>query len=283
MAKPKSPLLSLGAKGSIGNTLTYQELPGVHILRYTPYPTNVKSPAQIKQRSIYTIACWLWAILTPAQKEAYRSLATRARLNIFSYYMKTQLNGLPLSTLFLPIHTGSGNIAYDDSPNENNGIITGAGWRQGTRKPNLYFDGLNDGVDLGDPAGGEFDFISSWDFTVICTPILGSIGQLVSKRSGINAAWYINVQINGEVWAGFYNGAWRNVGTVGTPLTDGELVIIRSTWDGSRLRIYFDGVLIVTSADFSATPPLANNLNAFVGRDVLGAHYKGNIHAVIFA
>ncbi|MBA7587942.1 hypothetical protein ES708_29990 [subsurface metagenome] len=93
MAKPKSPLLSLGARGSIGDTLTFQKRGRLTIARQKPIPTDPKSPAQLAQRQVYREAVAAWNALTPEEQEAYRGVCPG--LTPYQCYMKTALAAAP--------------------------------------------------------------------------------------------------------------------------------------------------------------------------------------------
>ncbi|MBA7630708.1 hypothetical protein ES703_38232 [subsurface metagenome] len=93
MAKPKSPLLSLGARGSIGDTLTFQKRGRLTIARQKPIPTDPKTDLQLAQRQVYREAIAAWNTLTPEEKEAYRGVCPG--LTPYQCYMKTALAYVP--------------------------------------------------------------------------------------------------------------------------------------------------------------------------------------------
>ncbi|MBA7532777.1 hypothetical protein ES705_25007 [subsurface metagenome] len=93
MAKPKSPLLSLGARGSIGDTLTFQKRGRLTIARQKPIPTDPKTDLQLAQRQVYREAVAAWNALTPEEQEAYRGLCPG--LTPYQCYMKTALAAAP--------------------------------------------------------------------------------------------------------------------------------------------------------------------------------------------
>ena len=102
MAKPKSPLLSLGAHGTIADTLTYQKRHRVSIARVKPIPTDPKSPAQLAQRQLYSDAVDAWNALSPEEKEAWRGVCPG--LTAYQCFMKTELKYIPPP---VPIDIGS--------------------------------------------------------------------------------------------------------------------------------------------------------------------------------
>ncbi|MBA7588187.1 hypothetical protein ES708_30238 [subsurface metagenome] len=89
MAKPKSPLLSLGARGSIGDTLTFQKRGRLTIARQKPIPTDPQTDLQLAQRQVYREAVAAWNALTIAEKQAYRGVCPG--LTPYQCYMKTAL------------------------------------------------------------------------------------------------------------------------------------------------------------------------------------------------
>ncbi|MBA7591482.1 hypothetical protein ES708_33640 [subsurface metagenome] len=93
MAKPKSPLLSLGARGSIGDTLTFQKRGRLTIARQKPIPTDPKTDLQLAQRQVYREAVAAWNALTPEDQEAYRGVCPG--LTPYQCFMKTALAPAP--------------------------------------------------------------------------------------------------------------------------------------------------------------------------------------------
>ena len=93
MAKPKSPLLSLGARGSIGDTLTFQKRGRITIARQKPIPKDPKSEAQLARRQIYKEAVAAWHALSPEGKEAWRGICRG--LTAYQCFMRSELNYVP--------------------------------------------------------------------------------------------------------------------------------------------------------------------------------------------
>ncbi|MBA7545125.1 hypothetical protein ES705_37488 [subsurface metagenome] len=89
MAKPKSPLLSLGARGTIADTLTFQKRGRGTIAREKPIPKDPKSPAQLAQRQRYKEAVAVWNALTLEEKEAWRGVCPG--LTAYQCFMRSEL------------------------------------------------------------------------------------------------------------------------------------------------------------------------------------------------
>lgn len=101
MAKPKSPLLSLGARGTIADTLTFQKRGRAHFAREKPIPKDPKSPAQLIWRQIYKDAVAAWHALSQEEKEAWRGVCPG--LTAYQCFMRSELK-YPLPPL--PIDIG---------------------------------------------------------------------------------------------------------------------------------------------------------------------------------
>ncbi len=69
MAKPRAPLLSFGASGSIANTLTYASWRGINYVREKVIPENPQSVEQTKTRSLFAWLSDVWKI-SPALFQA---------------------------------------------------------------------------------------------------------------------------------------------------------------------------------------------------------------------
>jgi len=68
MAKVTGPALSLGAKGTIADTLTYQKKGGGHSAYGATGHKDAKSYPQLLIRSYFKDAVAAWKLLTPAEK-----------------------------------------------------------------------------------------------------------------------------------------------------------------------------------------------------------------------
>ncbi len=93
MAKPKTPLLSVGARGTIGDTLTFQKRGQLTIARKKPIPENPRSEAQLAQRQVYRDAISAWHALTAEEKEAWRGVCPG--LSPYHCFMRSELTYVP--------------------------------------------------------------------------------------------------------------------------------------------------------------------------------------------
>ncbi len=108
MAKPDKPLLSLGARGTVADTLTFQKRGRGTIARKKPIPKDPKSLAQLAQRQRYKDAVSAWHALSTVLKEAWRGVCPG--LTAYQCFMKSELNYVPLPP---PIPIDIGDPATD--------------------------------------------------------------------------------------------------------------------------------------------------------------------------
>lgn len=89
MAKPDKPLLSLEARGTIADTLTFQKRGQLTIARKKPIPKDPRSPAQLAWRQVYRDAVTAWHALTAEEKEAWRGVCPG--LTAYQCFMRSEL------------------------------------------------------------------------------------------------------------------------------------------------------------------------------------------------
>ncbi len=93
MAKPKSPLLSLGARGTIADRLTFQKRGTGHFARVKPIPKDPRSEAQLAWRQVYRDAVAAWNALSQEEKEAWRGVCPG--LTAYQCFMSSELKYVP--------------------------------------------------------------------------------------------------------------------------------------------------------------------------------------------
>lgn len=149
MSKLKNPLLSLDARNTLGESVTFARRRQVNIAEKKPIPTDPKTLAQIYQRWDYQDGIWAWKALSQAQKQVYQTAASRYHMTGFAYFMRGYLKNLPdlLGRWRLDEKTGA--IAYDSSKNNHNGTIFGASPATGPIDGCYFFDGINDQIPIG--------------------------------------------------------------------------------------------------------------------------------------
>jgi len=103
MAKTTGPLLSLGASGSVGKTLTFATWKGVSYVRQLVKPTYTNTTEQAKVRSLMSDATIAWKTsatvgaiaINAAYKLAYNTAAAGTAMSGFNLFIKqvVALNG----------------------------------------------------------------------------------------------------------------------------------------------------------------------------------------------
>jgi hypothetical protein len=172
---------------------------------------------------------------------------------------------------------GSGTIATD-SVGDNNGTIIGATWTTGQVGGALSFDGVDDYVDVGDPADGSLDFgtenfsISAW----VKQSDLGTFGGVFSKTSVTNGLGY-GLHIEDENRFYFRTGiaGWdKTAVTSNTSISTDTWYHVVGVREDTTLKIYVNG-----SLDNSTTGTLRdvdNTVSAVIGR--FYGNFDGHYH-----
>lgn len=173
MAKPEKPLLSLGARGTIGDALTYQKRGTGTITRKKPIPTNPRSLAQTYHRWLYEDYAYLWRQQSQAIQQAYRSEGAKRHLTGFSYWMSKMLTDLPDIMAWWTLDDNLGVSASDRSRNNNTALIFGASPVTGVIDQALNFDGINDYLQVANHPSLHHDDYLTIEFWahLLSTPI----------------------------------------------------------------------------------------------------------------
>lgn len=87
MAKVVSPLLSLDASGTFGDTLVYAKWKGIKYVRKWVIPQNPKTALQVAQRDLFSSAVDGWHGQTDRQ-DAFDAAVAGLPLSGFNYYVK---------------------------------------------------------------------------------------------------------------------------------------------------------------------------------------------------
>lgn len=251
MAKLKQSVLSLGARGTIGDTLTFQERPGLSIVRRKPIPTYRQTLGQMYQRWLYEDYAYLWRQQSQATQAVYRSAGVRFHLTGYQYWMKYHLAKLPDIVGWWKLDKNTGATTPDSSRNSLTGTIVGASPATGIIDGALLFDGINDQVTFPDSAL----FKLREQLTMMCFVALHS-GAGVGEWPGImlkNDAYQL--QINQNSWSAY--GRLRVSGvtrfTWGPALTPGLL---------THLAITFNSTLAVKGLKFFENGSLLHEADA---------------------
>jgi len=175
MPNLKSPLLSLGASGTLGQAITFTKRRGQNIAEKKPeLPYFLTLPVQY-QRWLYQDYSYLWSEQSQATKDIYRSAGVRFHLTAFQYWMKYQLTNLPDIGGMWHLDEKGGAIAHDYSRNENHGTIVGCTPGTGAIDGAQGFDGINNYINCGNHVSLRPPVITAETFIITPTPLPSGI------------------------------------------------------------------------------------------------------------
>lgn len=261
MAKPKNPLLSLCAQGTIGDALTFQKRGRGTIARKMPIPANPRSLAQTYHRWLYEDYAYLWRQQSEATKQEYRSEGAKRHLTGFSHWMSYQLTYLPDIAGCWHLDEYTGAIAYDYSRNANHAVIIGATPTTGRIDRALSFDGINDTVNMGnDPSLDVLSYTQvlflnphiDLDATIATTPFIWS-------KTGTFYFFY-NV---GKLYAALFDGGnvWRTVeAIINLPKDTWHHIAVTYDLSTEDFILYAHGVQIALIPNIVGRTTSATNL-----------------------
>ena len=173
---------------------------------------------------------------------------------------------------------GSGNVAYDESCNRNNGTISGsASYLTGVYDNCLSFNGTTDYVMINNSVSLETDSItiSAWIY-----PTSASQGTIVSK----NVPFAVMHSPSGNIQFGIFAGT-----SPGWDWATGSIAVSLNTWthiactyDKTSMKIYIDGVLDTAKTHSIGGNIFAYESNLYIGYGTPGLdqYFAGNIDDV---
>lgn len=182
MAKTNTPFFSFGSRGSVGESLTTQKRGRDTVIRQLPLPTDPHSLAQTYQRWLYQDYAYLWTLQSLSTRRQYASDGVRFHLTGFQYWMKYQLTTRLNILAHWKLDNVIAGITPDSSPYANNGTVIGASPVAGIIGPALYFDGINDEVNI--PAiglGEEYLFCYAYVYLNEYHPEASIINQYIAS------------------------------------------------------------------------------------------------------
>ena len=163
---------------------------------------------------------------------------------------------------------GSGSTASDTSDNSNDGTLTnGPTWTTGQHANALDFDGTDDYVNIGDPAGldsGTSDFtLSAWVYVDDFTGIIFSKGRATGGTQG----WELGMEATGKFRFSFLDS--DSDGTEGDKCAAMDSGFATGTWyhvggvrSGGNGTLYVDGVQEATCSNSESAGSIDNNKQA---------------------
>ena len=283
MSKTKTPVLSLEARGSISDSLTFAKRRGVNIVEKKPIPAYRQTLPQMYQRWLYEDYAYLWRQQSAATKQEYASAGVRHHLTGFQYWMKYQLTNLPDIAGWWKLDDNLGATCIDSSRNQNTGTIIGASPATGLIDGCLDFDGINDYVNCGDsPSLRPTTAITILAF--IRPRSWGNDGTIIRKGKFAIARTGYNLDIDNSTDFRFllYNAKLVTFPVAGYSLD--TWIALAATWEtNTPLNLYINADLKVSSAPWAG--PIANdNQPCIIGREGLtDDEFDGLIdHVIIY-
>lgn len=274
MPKLTGPLMSLGAKGSLKKSLTYQKtLTGHKVYKYMKPGVNtpfIPSATQRDKRMLFNLIVARWQTMTDGEREYYNNFVKNLGLSMsgFNWFFKEALKDLP-AYLGLQGYWSFNKIAGDKildlSGNGNDGIL----------KPSFPadcpvlsdsinakfskacdFDGVNDYVDCGDDETLNITdkitievWINPGPDQEYCWDGLkgnyGVAGKVESYIASTNWSWQLRYGSPDSCCLGFqFNeiGTGSKWVTIKQNLIPGRWYHVVGTYDGITAKCYLDGV-----------------------------------------
>lgn len=280
MAKPKSPLLSLGARGTIGDTLTFQKRGQDTIVRHKPIPAYRYTLPQAYHRWLYQDYAYLWTQQSEATRRKHTSDGSRYHLTGFQYWMKNKLTNLSDIAAVWHLDYIAASQVRDSSKNNNHGTVYGATPVDGPISKALYFDGLDDYLNCGSheslfPSAAltlELWLKPAEDLTT--TPNRGWMFFSVATGQGYALSWMEDGGVL-RFWTGDGPSAFAYLGIGWSDKQWHHLAVV---YDGIDAKSYFDGVLNTT--DPTVRPSLGNSGIALYIARYSGSYFNADLDEV---
>lgn len=260
MAKTKTPFFSLGARGSVGGSITAQGRNTSTLLREKPLPTYRYSLPQAYQRWLYEDYAYLWRQQDTATRAEYRTGGSRFHLTGFQYWMKVMLSTMPDIAGWWKLDEQTGIISYDSSPREKHGVITGATLADGVIGYCRGFDGINNVITYPAINFGLTGW--TWEFWIKAAQHRAINRQIIWHGTpGPNPTYYIRIMTTGKLR--FSEGdfpAWSVVdSTIAVDDDQWHHIACVDDVPANLVRLYLDGYQNNTAANSgvsadSATP-----------------------------
>ena len=177
----------------------------------------------------------------------------------------------------------SGTTADDTTGRLQDGSVTGATWTNGIVGNSLSFNGVDNGVLVGNSAAltGTMDFsLSAWVKVAPASTGGTILQQRETGSSGYVGEYMLNVNTNGTVNFMVYgSGGYQFDLTSTATINDGNWHLISGVRNGTAGTIYLDGV---TAASGSGTVQSLNALTVAIGYDFrdLNKRFNGLIDDV---
>lgn len=281
MTKLKTPLLSLRARGSIGDSITFQGKDQDTIVRKKPIPAYRYTLPQAYQRWLYQDYAYLWTLQSEATKREYAAGGTRHHLTGFQNWMKIMLYDLPRHNAYWKLDINTLATTPDTTPNANTMVVHGASPSTGLIGDAFYFDGLNDRLAAPDSPSLRAPEAIAAIFYAKALPanqcIISKYRYALNKRE-FHLSTFLN-KIN-FVYTIDGTGATAAILASATNILIDTWYSILGTWDGTTMHLYINGSKDANTTLF-AGPIFPSDSLCTIGRLYDIWHFKGIIDQVI--
>lgn len=149
----------------------------------------------------------------------------------------------------------------------------------------LDFDGIDDKVDVGNPAGlqiaGNNITVEAWIYPTAWASLVWQGNVVNQENNSTNDGFMLRVGEGGKInfGVGTANTSWYELNTAANTLSLNTWAHIAGTYDGTTLKIYKDGVQVGTST-VSAGAVVAGNITLTIGARRTDRFYTGKIDEV---
>lgn len=281
MAKLKAPLLSLDARGSIADELSYTRRRHVNIAEKKPVlPYFLTLPTQY-QRWLFQDYAYLWTKQSDATKLIYERKGRPLHLTGTQYWMKVMLSTRPDVAGMWHLDTTIGTKTPDSSKNNNPGTLFFCTLQSGIIYRAYLFNGTSSFISMTynlnlEPNSKTLEAFCYPTHTTGVRPIAGTFNYKTAPNAKGYCLDFSSTTLRGRVANA--GGAVIDVAKSGVALNIWHHVMLVHNYVSSKLYLYLDGTLVNTADIVGYTPYTAPFR---IGRTYDGGYFKGKIDEVI--
>ncbi len=138
------------------------------------------------------------------------------------------------------LNEGTGSTVYDDSGNGNDGTIYGAQWVTGKLGKALYFDGIDDYVNLGNDTSLDIQETMSWSFWINLDCDRNNV--VLSRGVYNNSGYQITINYGQVKFRTYHSGGMVDSYTVWGTVGSGNWHHVVISLESGLVKFYIDGV-----------------------------------------